>query len=738
VSKSIPGTVALLAAALASSLCLGLASPVWCEEGMWLPQEISNHTLEQMKQQGLRLDREGIWKADGTGVAGAIVRLGATGAFVSQDGLILTNHHVAFGSVQRMSTAESNYIDRGFLARTRAEEVPALGYTAYVMQAAEDVTNQVLSAIIPTMSPLERHDAIEARTKQIVNQREEQATQAGCDLECEVSAFSGGTRYILYTFLKLPDVRVVYVPARAIGEYGGDTDNWMWPRHAGDFSFLRAYVGPDGKPADFAEANVPYRPKRFLRIARQGLADGDFTMILGFPRSTHRYLSSYSLADYEGFEYPERIRLNKQMAAILEGQSQADPATAVAVAGHLKNINNYLKKYQGVLASFEKTRLVGARRVREGQMLADLESDPEAASRMSAALADFSSLYAEKARYALKDLVLEYASDEGLLGQAITLHKWSLEKAKPDLERDPKFMNREIPDLRRRLAVFQAGFDVSADRAILRMLLREMASLPEGQRIHAFDQAVGAAADDGGRAIITDAAIDELLARLYANTRLGDADQRLRMFDLSHQDLLGQNDAFIDFAAALHAENEERSTRDKIFSATLDMLTSRWIEILARNAGRAMYPDANSTLRLNYGVVRGYSPADAVWYKPFSTLTGVVDKDRGVAPFNCPPQILEMASARRYGPYEDKAIGDVPVDFLTTHDSTNGNSGSPVLNARGELVGCLFDGNYEALACDFAFDEDLQRSINVDIRYILWVADYVDDARNILQELGLD
>lgn len=694
-------------------------------EGMWLVQEIPDQVLAQMRQQGLLLDKRDIWNPDGTGVASAIVRVGATGSFVSPDGLILTNHHVAFGSVQRMSTPEANFIERGFLARTREEEVPAQGYIAYVMKSAEDVTDQILPAVCADMSPLERHGAIEARTKQMVADRE--AALAGDDAECEVSCF-GGARYILYTFLKIKDVRVVYVPSRAIGEYGGEIDNWMWPRHAGDFSFLRAYVGPDGSPAEHSPANIPYRPTRYLKIAPRGLEDGDLALILGFPRSTHRYLTSHALADYATLEYPERIRLDSLEAEILDRLSAADPAVEVAVAGSVKGIYNYLKKRRAVLAGFEHLDLVEIQGAWEDHLLEQLQPDPELAAQAGAILDGFRALYETRADHFYRDILLEYISEEGLLGQAMTLYKWSIEKAKPDLERDPGYMDREIPDLKRKLRVFQTGFHPVADRAILKMLLYEIACLPDHQRVRACDEALGAG---------DDLDIDRFLDDLYASTRLADRDARLDLFDLSHAQLLEQNDAFIDLAARLYPENEERLIREKIFSASLDTLVPQWMEILARHLARPLYPDANSTLRVNHGVVRGYSPADAVWYEPFTTLAGVVEKHRGETPFDCPDRILNLQAAGAYGPYAAPRLGGVPVDFLTTNDSTNGNSGSPVLNARGELAGCLFDGNYEGLTCDFAFDEDTHRSINVDIRYILWVTGYVGEAENILEELGV-
>jgi hypothetical protein len=636
-----------------------------------------------------------------------------------------------------MSTPENNYIEHGFLAKTRADEVPALGYTAYVIDTCEDVTGRILSATRSSMTPLQRYKAIDRRIKQVEKAAEARQKKRGMDAYCEVSDFAGA-RYILYTFLKLRDVRVAYVPSRPIGEYGGETDNWMWPRHAADFSFLRAYVAPDGQPAEFSKANVPYRPKRYLRVAPEGIKDGEFALIIGFPRVTHRYLTSYALAEYETLGFLQEVKLSKQMVSILEHASDEDLGAAVRVAGRMKNLNNYIKKNTGVLEGFKRFDLRARRAEQERWWARRVEADPAARDKYHALLAAFKSLYETRALYATKDLLLENATDTGLLGQAMLIYRWSIEKAKPDLDRESKFMEREIPDLRDGIAIFQRGFDPASDRAILKMLLKEMADLPEGQRVRAVDAILAQilpGKSPSGEETPRDAALDKYLDGLYLGTGLDTDEERLKMFDLSHDALVKQADSFIALAASLFDEIQEGLDRRKAFEGALDVLTPQWMEIVTRESGHPAYPDANSTMRLNYGVVRGYSPRDAVWYDPFTTLRGVVEKNTGVPPFNCPARMVELARAKTYGPYRDAILDDVPVDFLTTHDSTNGNSGSPVLNARGELVGCLFDGNYEAVSGDFAFDEDLNRSISVDIRYVLWVADYVDGAENILREL---
>lgn len=745
--KPLPRLIAGLGS-LAVLAVLAFFSLAYCGEGMRLPQELSDETIRDMRLKGCELGREDIFNNLGTGVANAVVRVGATASFVSPEGLILTNHHVAFGAVQRMSTPEKNYITQGFLARSREEEVPALGYNIYVTQSIEDVTKTVLSTVKSSMSPLQRYNAIERRIKEIVKKGEK-----GRDVYCEVRGFFGESRYLLYTSLKIKDVRVVYVPARSIGEYGGEIDNWMWPRHTCDFSFLRAYVAPDGKTAEYSKDNVPYRPKSYLKIAPEGLREGDFTFIIGFPAWTDRYLTSYALSDVENFEYPQRIRLQNQMVTILEEQSQADPVAAVKVASQMKGIYNYLKKDRGILEGFKKFQVVQQQKEKEEKFLADSKIDPGTHEKYSKLLDRFKSLYQERSKCAMKDLLLEvFLERDSMLGEAMMLYKWSIEKTKNDLDREPGFAERRIPDLKRNLRLFQTGFHPGSDRALLKMFLLEAVALPEGQRVSAIDDELGLkSGTESGKAELGNAdpekvelvkverekAIDAFLDKLYSNTKLDKTEERLRMFDLSHAGFLKEGDSFIAFAGKLYEENEKRIERNKSFAGSLNMLTPQWVGILTKGSKTGLYADGNGTMRLSYGHVEGYAPRDAVYYRPLTTLQGVVEKHTGVDPFNCPQKILDLAASKTYGPYASSDVGSVPVNILTTNDSTNGNSGSPLLNSKGQLVGCLFDGNYEALSSDFQFEEDVTRSISVDIRYVLFVTDFVDNAQNVLRELGV-
>lgn len=714
---------------IALMLCMILApGRVGADQGMWLPAFLPDSLLTYMHQMGSQLSRDLIFNSDGTGLANAVVRVGATGSFVSPDGLILTNHHVAFSAIQRISTPEKNYIERGFLARQRSQEVPAPGYVVYVLKETRDVTDRILGGISDEMDPLERYYSIERITKEIIAEAE-----AETGYHCEIDAFYGGGKYLLSVYEEIPDVRVVYVPSRAIGEYGGEIDNWMWPRHAGDFSFLRAYVGPDGKPREYSDQNLPYHPKSYLRICPEGLSQGDFALIIGFPRSTSRYLTSHGLRFYESHLYPERIRLLRKSIDLLEGFSAQNEDFRVRLAAVLKNLYNRIKNNMGMIEGFRRFNLVEAQLDYETKLKDGFAKSPELNLKYENLLCDFAHLYDERARTLRRDMLLEQLLDGwNLFSQAMLIYKRSLEVSKPDMERDPEFMERNIDDLRRHLIVFQTSYKRESDKAMVKMLIEELLSLPRDQQIGALERRF-AKLNPNARG----KAVERFLDWLYRNTSLETVEGRLRLFDMAGHGLIEGKDVMIDFVAEMFEANEERIQSQRGFLGMLSKLEPQWIKLTRGDSLELLYPDANGTMRINCGVVEGYSPRDGVYYHPFTTLRGVLEKNTGEDPFACPKALIEAAKHSSQSKFFWAELGDIPVNLLTTNDSTGGNSGSPLINSKGELVGCLFDGNYEAMISDFKFLPEITRSISVDIRYILFIAEHVDSAYNVLDELGV-
>lgn len=702
---------------------------VRADEGMWPIDELKTLDFKLLKARGLELSAKEIYNGKGDGIAYGIVSLGGgTGTFVSPKGLILTNHHVAFTALQRVSSAEQNYIADGFNAKSYSEEIPAPGYRAYVLLSIKDVTKKVLGAVNDTMTDLERYKAIEMRIKEIVEKAEKDR-----DVECRVSSFYDGMLYKLFTYFTIKDIRIVYAPPEAIGSYGGDIDNWMWPRHTGDFSFLRAYVAPDGSSAEHADENVPYEPKVHLAVSSKGVAEDDFTMIIGYPGQTMRYRTSNSIAHHQNFNYPRRIKMFGDLIDLFHRQGEKDPAVAIKLASFDAMLNNAMKNYQGMLEGFRSAGLL-ERKIEEEKAFTEwLEGNKKLHEKYGDALPSIEALYAELESRREKSQITGFAGFAcQMLRAASMINRWSEEKEKEDIERDPGYQERDVPRLKQGLKIIQMSYDTETDKKALKYFLLLAADLPENQRVEAFDEMLAKAPGED-----TEAKIDAIIEKLYAGTKLHTAEERIRMFDLSRKELLAENDAFIDFAVRVRPELKAMEEQDEAFAGALNKLRPQLIEAYKKWKGGALYPDANGTMRLTYGTVKGYAPRDAVQYDYITTLGGVVEKHTDEDPFDVPEDLLFLYESRDFGTYADDIMGDIPVDFLSTCDITGGNSGSPILNGRGEVIGSAFDGNYESISADYLFNEKLTRAINVDVRYVLFILDKFSGATHLLEEMTI-
>jgi hypothetical protein len=699
----------------------------WAEEGMWQIDELKKLDFKMLKKMGLELSAKDIYGGKGKGISSAIVELGGgTGGFVSAEGLILTNHHVAFTALQRASTEEANYMEEGFNAETLEQEIPATGYRCYVLLDIDDITKKVLDAVTDEMTDLERYEAIEQRSKEIIGDAEKDR-----DVECRVETFYNGMIYKLFTYFTIKDVRIVYAPPLSIGNYGGDIDNWMWPRHTGDFSFLRAYVAPDGGSADFSEENVPYNPPVHLAVSKAGVQKGDFTMIVGYPGQTMRYRTSNSIAHHQYFNYPKSIEIFSDILAVYQEAAAADQGVAIRVASYDQMLNNVMKNHQGMLEGFTKARLLERKLEEEKAFTAWLGENDKMKEKYGHVLHEIKEFYLDNETYREKNQVLRYMHFLCLMVRSgSTLNRWTIEKAKPDLDREPGYQERDVPRLEQGLKIIDMNYDRGVDKKCLKYFMMRALELPENQRIHAIDAVVEGAEN-------AERAIDAFIEKLYAGTKLESVDERLRMFGLSRDELMKEKDPFFLFAAELWKEREEIEERDNAFSGGINKLRPLLIEAYAKWKGGDLYPDANSTMRLTFGAVKGYSPRDAVYYDYITSLSGVLEKCTGEDPFDCMDELKEIYRTKNFGDYVDPVIRDVPVDFLSTTDITGGNSGSPVLNGRGEVIGAAFDGNYESISADYLFNEELTRSINVDSRYILFVLDKVSGAQHLIEEMTI-
>lgn len=701
------------------------------KEGMHRVNDITPQIAKEMKEFGFELDPANIWRPGKKSLAMAVVNLGGgTGSFVSADGLIITNHHVAFGAVQSLSSPERNFIRDGFLARSRAEEIPAPGYNVRIMIGFDDVTPLFKSALRAGLDPQKSSRLIDKISIRLVKQGESVPGR-----ECSVARYYGGREFYLVTYLKIKDMRVVYVPARSIGEYGGEVDNWMWPRHTGDFSFLRAYVGKDGRPAEYAKDNVPYRPLHHFPIARQHLKDGDFTMIMGFPGTTKRWNSAAEINNEIENNYPERIALLEQYIALLEKTSAAREAVKIKLAGTLKGLYNSIKNSRGMLEGLRQNKVYEAKSAAENRLAALIAAQPGLQKKYGRLLADIAALAAEeRSANSLQTLYGWMNRGCRLLDWALTIEKWSLEKAKKDQQRESGYRERDIAAKKERLPISQRNLDLETDQALLAFFLEKILAADQSATFKVLrreiEKSPGSSLNDQ---------VNAFVRALYGQTQLADLDFKMRMFAADRKAVTASNDAFIALAVKIRPDIDA-------FNGRKNSISSRWLRLkplyaeamMQTRPGEIFYPDANSTLRFNYGRVQGYSPRDAVRYAPFTTLAGVLAKNSGEFPFNLDGAVVAAARKKDYERYMAPELNDVPVNFTTSNDSTGGNSGSPVLNGRGELVGILFDGNYESLSSDFFFRPDITRSIHVDIRYVLFVADKVNQAVNILRELAVD
>ena len=712
---------------VAALLATAAAAPLAAKEGMFTPQQLPE-IAEDLRETGLELDPEAL--ADLTGFPmGAIVSLGGCSAsFVSPEGLVVTNHHCARGSVQYNSTAENNYLVDGFLARTRAEELPAApGSRVYVTTALTDVTER-MRAGTQALSPSERYDTVEQRMKDITAECEEKA-----GYRCQVASFYGGAEYTLIERLEVRDVRIVYAPADSIGKYGGDIDNWMWPRHTGDFSFYRAYVAPDGSAADYSEDNVPYRPDHHLKVSKGGLEEGDFVMVAGYPGSTSRYATLTEVENTFSWTYPTMVTLMNDWIDTIESAAPEGSDERVKYESLLAGLNNYEKNTRGQLDGARRVGLVERRAERERALAAWIAADP-ARAEYGEAIAGLQALSQESATAARKAFWYNYATRPTLLGAAQRLYRLANERQKPNAERDPGYQERDMAFFRQSLEAIDRRYDPAVDKAQWMLFLDSYLEEPAANRVAVLDKALGLTGDP------TEAQVSAKLDTYYAGTELGDSATRLALMEATPAQLEASEDPFMQLAVALYdyerareAEGEERAGRALALRPAYMEAITQW----QRSEGMLTYPDANSTLRITYGNVMGGSPFDGMQYLPFTTLEGIAQKDTGEDPFNSPARQLQLIEAKDYGEYELESIDSVPVNFMSDLDVTGGNSGSATLNARGELVGLLFDGTFESVNSDWDFDPRTTRSIHVDSRYMLWVMDKVDGADALIAEMDV-
>ncbi|MCU0454447.1 MAG: S46 family peptidase [Bacteroidetes bacterium] len=699
---------------IASSLALA-------DEGMYPISEI--HKLN-LKKLGFLISQKDLYNPNGVSLLDAIVNVGGcSGSFISKDGLVITNHHCVFGAVQAISTKENDYITDGFLAATRDKEVPARGLVIRITESYKDVSKEVLSVVTPNMPLADRTRAINKKMQEIA----EAVEKANPGKQAQVSEMFAGRNYVLFVYQRIRDVRLVYVPQRSIGEFAGENDNWVWPRHTGDFSFVRAYVAKDGTPAEYSADNVAYQPKKFLKVNPNGVDDGDFVFILGYPGRTFRHQPAAYIAYDETFRLKFTADLYEWQIATMEAAGKGDRAVAIKHDARIKGLANTMKNFQGKLTGLKRLRLAEGKQAEEEMLQKFIEADAKRKEVYGTVLADINAVYAEMSATAPREMVLDAFG--GLAGQAFSTAAAvlgaAIERAKPDDQRMAPWKDANVKGtIEGRKRAFRDYYEPT-DRAFFKDMLQRALALPEGNRIAGLAEVVGAD-------------VETFVAAAYANTILTKPDSLEAAFAMTEAQVQASNDNFIRLAWALRPAAEElRETRARRTGA-LNRLLALYVEVKEQFVGKDFIPDANSTLRLTYGRIKGYSPSDATYYSPITTLKGVLEKTTGEEPYNTPPALLEAAQKQRDAKFMHKKLNDIPVAILYNTDTTGGNSGSAVMNAKGELVGVNFDRAYHATINDYAWSDSYSRSIAVDIRYVLWVTKYVGNAGFILKEIGVE
>ena len=700
---------------LIALLAVVIALPLVAAEGKWTPQQVLELDPKWLAAQGLELPASRLWNPErGTGLLAAAINVGGCSAgWISPDGLFITNHHCLFGLLQEHATPENDIITNGFLARTRDKELQSKTLRVTVPRRFTDVTAEIERAVPKKADDAARARAIEKKENEIVARCEQQP-----NARCRVAAHDGGVQYVLQEMTEIADVRLVYAPPRAVGEYGGEIDNWSWPRHTGDFSIGRAYV--DGKP---------FKPEFFFPIAKEGVEPGDFVMVLGYPGITYRALTADEMEERRRL-FAARADVYRDWIRILEESTHDNPAGAIAVADTVKSLANRQKNGEGQLAGFKRGNILGKQRAADLSVL-EWSGKLDQKSPAIAAHRELQALAKEKDAAFDRDFLLDHIRVTGpgslavgprSLAIASAIAQSALERSKPDAERDAAFTNRNLDRMRNRLEREQKSIFLPADKALMADFLTRAAKLDPAQRIDA---------------LVKIPATTEAIDALYSGSKIFDLDERMKMFGESVEQLKARRDPLVDLGFALQKDLAEYGARRERWTGTVARVRPVWRRAVIAHAGKPVAPDANSTLRVSFAHVKGYAPRDGVWYTPQTTLAGAIEKHTGEEPFDVPDSVLAAAEAKKFGPWIDEKLRSVPVAFLADADTTGGNSGSPVVNGRGELVGVNFDRVWENVANDFGYNPDIARNVSADMRYMLWILDQIENADELLGELGV-
>ncbi|MFL6375080.1 MAG: S46 family peptidase [Pyrinomonadaceae bacterium] len=703
----------LVSLALLFSFVLSLVpTALAIDEGMFTPSQIAELNL---KKRGLKIDPKDIWNPGNGGLTDAIIRLNAgqgscTAEFVSPDGLILTNHHCGFDALVSASTPDKDLVETGFNAGGRTGEFQAKNYAVFITTRVEDVTAKVRGGT-ESLSGDALSAALDKNTKDLATA--EQA-KAPSEASVRVQPIDSGYFYYLYQVQPIKDIRMVFAPPRNIGVFGGDPDNFEWTRHTGDFTFLRAYVAPDGTPADYSPNNVPYHPKRFMTLNIGGIKDGDFTFVMGYPGGTTRYRESWSIDYAKEANFPFLFRWFRGLADTLTAEGATDEDKRIKFQSDIADYNNERKLYEGGYLRLIRANVVENRRAEEAKMAAWIAADPKRQQHYGTMLSDLKTLSETSNAAQKRDAIIRRFPDpiSGSVYGSMVAAAAAAKAGRPLNDQQKAAITQALTER-----------DPFFEREMLKFFLREFDALPAGQRFDAYDKKFAGTTGKARR---------DAEAAYAASITDGDFTKPENVFALASMPW-SEIQAKHPLLAGVIDERFALAQRGAAFNAKIDNLRRLYMDALTTMEGKTTYPDANLTLRFTYGNVKGYQSREAEFRSPFTTLKGMIEKNTGEKPFDVPAKLIDLQNAKDFGRYGEN--GSVVLDFLSTTDIIGGNSGSPIMNGNGEQVGIVFDGNFEGLGNDFYYDYDTNRTISCDVRFILFVTEKFGGAKWVTDEI---
>jgi hypothetical protein len=699
------------------------------DEGMWLPLLLGQQVYNDMVKRGLKLSKEQLYSINKPSIKDAIVIFGGgcTGEIVSAEGLIFTNHHCGYDAITSASTLEHNYLRDGFYARVKADEIPS-GISVQFLLRIEEVTQMVLDSL-KGLTGAERIQ----RQSRVLNNLNIKFSDASQSIEARISNLFKGNQYLLFVYQRFKDVRLVGAPPESVGKFGGDTDNWEWPRHTGDFSVFRVYMSKDGKPADYSEDNIPMKPKWFLPISIKGFKDGDYTMIYGYPGSTNRYETSFGVKLKTDIDNPTLVKLRDVRLKYMFEEMKKDPEIKLQLASYYATIANYWKFYDGETKQLLKYDVYGQKKKAEEVFINWAKGKPA----YSTIFEEWGKAYDTWRPYAKNRMYI----NEGILGSPLIAFAASLQQIEIALVQQGKSageIKKALGEATKARTEFLKNENKASDEKILADITMMYYNDVDKQQ-HPIDF-YRTQVEAWGK--LNDEQTYKKYARYVFEKSMIFDDAKWNAFIKNPDGNVLQDDpAYAHASAFIMNYQGKYSTKFQQFTTKnteYGRLYLKGIMEMDTVKAKMMYPDATFTMRVSFGNVKSYRPRDGVFYDYVCTMKGVLQKYKpGDYEFDLPAKEIELAKKKDFGQYADKLKKDLVVCFITTNDITGGNSGSPVIDANGNLLGLAFDGNYEALSHKIAFDKDLNRTICVDVRYILWCVDKLGGASNIIKELKL-